>query len=211
MSVTNTRVKLDMGKQKDDEEGPVETFRLKLIELAGEVKEDGSPVTSLVLLPVGDQGDDEEPGEGSVAQLVRQLDAANVPSGWGNRLVVKACKDLGIRAGKDKIEAAVRIRKNRTTDVPGESGERVGSLRTPDAGEHSPVSAGQTFPGNVRGTSGNGTPDVRSPDPVPKDGGTSDAPYGKDGPLGLCDVCFKVMTLKPGMTRHSGCTPKYIP
>ncbi len=45
------RVTLSTGKQKDDEELDDLVFALKVVELDGEAKEDGSPVTSVVLLP----------------------------------------------------------------------------------------------------------------------------------------------------------------
>ncbi|MER5647307.1 AAA family ATPase [Streptosporangium sp. NPDC002524] len=210
--VAETRVTLSTGKQKDDEELPDQVFRLKLVELDGEAKEDGTPVTSVVLIPVdgregpagawGQQG----PPEGSAEWVVMQLDAARVPTDWGNRRVREACAEHGIKASNSKIEEAVRIRKNRTYQVPPHVPYSPVTLCSPDSGEHRDVFPGQTFPGNVGGTSGDGIPDARSPAPALKGGGTSEARHGKDGPLALCETCGTAMTkLTPDQIRHPMC------
>ncbi|YCK39714.1 AAA family ATPase [Actinomadura sp. ATCC 39365] len=202
--LANTRVTLDMGKQKDDEEGAVETFRLKQVPLSGEFKDDGRPVTSIVLVPA-DSGVDVGPEEGTVEWLVMKLDAANVPADWGQRRTIQACAELEIRARKEKIEEAVRIRKNRTNDVPPTSGGHVGTLRTPDVGGTFDVAPGQMSPGATGGHRGTATPTYVPPSPPLRAGGHRMPGDEKDGPTTLCDVCLKTMTAKPGMTRHVGC------
>lgn len=200
----DTRITLDMPKQKDDEEQAVGTFRPHRVRLDGEAKEDGTPVTSIVLVP-----DTEITPQTSTAQwLVDKLDAAGIPEDWGNRKVRDKLKELRIEAGSTLIAEAVRVRKSRTDGVSPNAGKRSLPTRSPEIGNGNAVHAGQTLPGNVEETSGTGTPDDVSPFPVPKDGETLAASPGKDGPTGLCDVCLKTMTIKGNRTRHIGCEPQ---
>lgn len=193
-------------KQKDDEELPERVFFPHVVKLDGEAKEDGTPVTSLVLLPDDDQDDDDAPRENTPEWIAQRLDEANVPAEWGQPRTIKKCAELGIKARKDKIEEAVRIRKNRTNEVPPTSGGYADNRRPPVPGGHGNVSPGQTSPGKGGGTSGDGTPDLPPPDPPPlRGGGRSDARGEKDGPLGICEDCRQPMTmLTPDQTRHAG-------
>jgi hypothetical protein len=205
----DTRITLDMPKQKDDEEQPVGTFRPHRVQLDGEAKEDGSPVTSVVLVP--HDADNDEPGSGNVQFLIDKLDQAGVPESYGNDLTRKALKGLKVSAGNGDIAAAVRIRKARTTVRSGEV--RNGYQREPfrKARNGDPITADQTIPGTVSERSGTATPDDRSTFPVLRDGERSEAQprdANKDGQTGLCDVCLKTMTIKGNGTRHIGCKPR---
>ncbi|MFE2965547.1 AAA family ATPase [Streptomyces sp. NPDC059340] len=75
----------------------------------------------------------EQAAEGSVEWLVQKIDGLDLPNDAGNPRTIKALATAGIKAGKDKIADAVRIRKNRDNlgsretfpetfpeDVPGE-------------------------------------------------------------------------------------------
>jgi hypothetical protein len=204
--IPGTRITLTTGKQKDDEEQAPQVFRLRQVAIDGETKDDGSPVTSIVLVPANVKDAKGEPEEGSPEWIVRQLDAANVPTNWGNPRVIKACAELKIKARKEKIEEAVKIRKNRTNQVPPNLPRDLEEEPSPESGEGEDLFAGQTFPRKVGGRSGNGITDTPSPVPAPKGGGRSDAPRGKDGPIALCEVCLRTMTkLTPDQTRHRGC------
>ncbi|MFC8491820.1 AAA family ATPase [Streptomyces sp. NPDC057235] len=110
-NASNITVTMKVGKQKDDEEGADLQFGLKVVTLDGERKPDGRPVTSVVLESKTPAG----PVENSPEWLVIVLDRAKVSLSWGSPKVIKWCADQGIQMRKDKIEAAVRIRKRRNS------------------------------------------------------------------------------------------------
>ncbi|GGQ23680.1 AAA family ATPase [Streptosporangium pseudovulgare] len=210
ISVTRTGKRLDskitfkVGKQKDDDEGPPQVFTPKLITLEGEAKEDGSPVTSVVLVPEAPHPSQLE--QGSPEWIALQLDRAGVPATFGGPRTIQACAELGIKARKEKIEEAVRIRKRRAQNLPPDLPHDLETLHPPVFGGESNVSAEQTSPRTLRGRSGEPSTDLPPPSPSLREGGGG-ADGTKDGPTGLCDVCCRTMVLKPGMTRHSGCVP----
>ncbi|GAA3957055.1 hypothetical protein GCM10022384_07680 [Streptomyces marokkonensis] len=109
----NIVVTVKVGKQKDDEESGDIQFGLKVVTLDGEAKPDGRPVTSVVLESL----DQRPPGEvkGTPEWLVTVLDRAQVSMKWGSPRVIKWCAEYGIQMRKDKIEEAVRIRKQRNS------------------------------------------------------------------------------------------------
>ncbi|MER6832664.1 AAA family ATPase [Streptomyces cellulosae] len=109
----NIVVTVKVGKQKDDEESGDIQFGLKVVTLDGETKPDGRPVTSVVLESL-----DHRPAEevkGTPEWLVTVLDKAQVPVKWGSPRVIKWCAEYGIQMRKDRVEAAVRIRKQRNS------------------------------------------------------------------------------------------------
>ncbi|MFD6619946.1 AAA family ATPase [Streptomyces albidoflavus] len=123
----NIVVTMKVGKQKDNEEGKDLQFGLRIVNLDGEYKPDGRPVTSVVLESL-----DARPAvveRGSPEWLVGVLDKAKVPLKWGSPRVHKWCAEYGIQMRKDKIEEAVRLRKRRDSfdevqngtgdDIPG--------------------------------------------------------------------------------------------
>jgi hypothetical protein len=67
----------------------------------------------------------EPVAEGSVEWLMAQIDSLGLPNDAGNPRTIKALASAGIRAGKDKIADAVRMRKNRDN-----SGSREGFPET---------------------------------------------------------------------------------
>ncbi|MBP5931850.1 AAA family ATPase [Streptomyces sp. LBUM 1479] len=116
----NIVVTVKVGKQKDDEEGGDLQFGLQVITLDGEAKPDGRPVTSVVLESL-----DVRPAaevKGTPEWLVAVLDRAQVSLKWGSPRVIKWCAEWGIQMRKDKVEEAVRIRKQRGTFDDGQMG-----------------------------------------------------------------------------------------
>lgn len=109
----NIVVTVKVGKQKDDEETGDIQFGLKVVTLDGEAKPDGRPVTSVVLESLDHRPADEI--KGTPEWLVRVLDKAQVPLKWGSPRVIKWCAEYGIQMRKDKVEEAVRIRKQRNS------------------------------------------------------------------------------------------------
>ncbi|MFE9921601.1 AAA family ATPase [Streptomyces sp. NPDC005774] len=109
----NIVVTVKVGKQKDDEESGDIQFGLKVVTLDGEAKPDGRPVTSIVLESLDYRRPEEI--KGSPEWLVRVLDKAQVPVKWGSPRVIKWCAEYSIQMRKDKVEEAVRIRKQRNS------------------------------------------------------------------------------------------------
>ena len=167
----NTIVTVKTGKQKDDEEDLDIQFRLKVVTLPGEFKPDGTPMTSVVLLPAGSQASAPtaapELSPGTLEWLLRRLDEEKVPKDWGNRLVKKRCAELKIQAANARIEEAVRVRKASLANVPADVPYLPVAEGSPESGERSDDSAGQTFPGNAAGTSGEPTKPLTFPRPSP--------------------------------------------
>lgn len=185
----NTIVTIKTGKQKDDEQESDIQFGLKVVNLPGEAKPDGRPVTSVVLVPLGDLsafGVTEFP-EGTVDWLVQQLDECGVPVEWGVPRVHGRCAELGIKVRKEKIEDAVRLRKNRTNWVPPHLPRDLEAETPPNAGGVQQEIPAQTSPGDLGGTPGEGLPRSTSPRPLSKaGGGTEDAP--------VCTSCNKPLS-----------------
>lgn len=200
----DSKVTLRTGKQKDDEEAADIVFALKQIKLDGEAKEDGSPATSVVLVQ-----EDRHPNElehGSPEWIAAQLDRAGVPDDFGGPRTIRACVDLGIKARKDKIEQAVKIRKSRSGNLPPNLPRDLEISTPPNSGGGDHVSTGHASPGSSGGGAGEPSLDLPPPSPSLREGGGG-AGGTKDGPTGLCDVCLRTMVLKPRMTRHPGCRP----
>ncbi|MFI6513577.1 AAA family ATPase [Streptosporangium sp. NPDC050855] len=199
----DSKVTLRTGKQKDDEEAADLVFALKQIKLDGEAKEDGSPATSVVLIPQA--ADPNELEHGSPEWIAAQLDRAGVPI-FGGPKTIEACATLGIRARKDKIEQAVKIRKSRSGDLPPNLPRDLEASHPPKSGGGNHISTGQTSPGNAGGRWGEPSLDLPPPSPSLREGGGG-AGETKDGPTALCDVCLRTMVRKRGSTRHDGCKP----
>ncbi|MEU0832301.1 AAA family ATPase [Streptomyces sp. NPDC005969] len=113
---TGPVITLKTGKQKDDAELDDMEFGIHTVALDGEAAEDGSPVTSVVLVrldPTG-QAQARTGHQGRIEEIAAALDAAGVPAAAGRPAVQDACSRLGIRAGKALLGDVVKHRKNRT-------------------------------------------------------------------------------------------------
>lgn len=106
-------VTLKTGKQKDDEELDDVVFGLHQVLLAGEAKEDGSPVTSIVLVKL-DPIDQERVANGQqtrAEELAAKLDAENVPANYGRDKLRSECVRLGIQARNDLLSDVAKLRR----------------------------------------------------------------------------------------------------
>ncbi|WP_405676742.1 AAA family ATPase [Streptomyces sp. NBC_01511] len=163
----NVIVTMKVGKQKDDEQGADLQFGLKVVDLDGEAKADGSPVTSVVLksLDLSDRG----PLPGTAEWIAQQLDQAGVPAAYGRERLRSECVQRGIAVRNDLLADVARIRKAR-----GQVGDRsdLGFSQThlvdphPDRPTHptNPDNTGQDTPSNL-------SPDLsptKTTQPVPK-------------------------------------------
>lgn len=108
-------VTLKTGKQKDDEELDDVVFGLHQVLLAGEAKEDGSPVTSIVLVKL-DPIDQERIANGQqtrAEELAARLDAENVPLNFGRDKLRSECARLGIQARNELLSDVAKLRRER--------------------------------------------------------------------------------------------------
>ncbi|MFH9038966.1 AAA family ATPase [Streptomyces sp. NPDC017966] len=160
--ISNITLTLKASKQKDEEEGTDLQFGLKRISLEGEFKPDGRPVTSLVLESL-DALPDRGPEPGTPEWIARELDKAQVPYGWGRDRVVAKCKELGIRAAKDKIGAAVKIRKTRGVNLPPNLPPGNTDQPAPAVGAGQDETADETCPGQDEGSTGQGAENLPAP------------------------------------------------
>jgi hypothetical protein len=109
-------VTLKTGKQKDDEELDDVVFGLHQIMLAGEAKEDGSPVTSIVLVKL-DPIDQERVAAGQktrAEEVAARLDAEKVPANWGRDKLRTECARLGIQARNELLSDVAKLRRGQT-------------------------------------------------------------------------------------------------
>ncbi|MFF1743530.1 AAA family ATPase [Streptomyces mirabilis] len=115
----DTQIKLKTGKQKDDEELGDVVFGLHQIALDGETKEDGSPVTSIVLVPLDPvaQPQAQTGHQGRVEEIAAVLDAKGFPSDWGRDRLRHACSSVGIQAENKLLGDVAKYRKNRTSHL----------------------------------------------------------------------------------------------
>ncbi|MEU3730291.1 AAA family ATPase [Streptomyces sp. NPDC033538] len=113
---TGPVITLKTGKQKDDAELNDMEFGIHSVALDGEANEDGSAVTSVVLVRLDSVGQAQAHTgyQGRVEEIADALDSADVPSSAGRPAVQDACARLGIRAGKAVLADVVKHRKNRT-------------------------------------------------------------------------------------------------
>lgn len=200
---SNVRVTLSTGKQKDDDELGDMEFCLRIIELDGEADELGRPITSVVLEPV-DPSSAAEVGEGSAAHIALLLDRKGYGRNIGRELTRKACEDLGVKAGTDKLREIVKLRKNLSSDL---SYSSVGDSDLPEK-TGIEESAGQTCTGQVEDNIRTGTPRPDLTSPLSMGEVRQDSPVSKDGQTGVCGACGDPMTLiTPGQTHHPNCDP----
>lgn len=110
----DTTVTLKTGKQKDDEELGDIVFGLHQVLLDGEAKEDGTAVSSIVLVPLDPAGQPQARTghQGRVEEVAAALDAAGVPTGLGRDRLRTECSRLGIRAENSLLSDVAKHRKN---------------------------------------------------------------------------------------------------
>lgn len=200
---SDTEIRVSTGKQKDDEEMGDVTFAPVIVKLKGEAKEDGSPVTSLVLV----QSAAPPPGTpmpGSVEAIVAQLDRESVPTTYGRDRLRSECMRLGIEAKTSKLEDVARIRKNRTNHLPPNlppSTFNNFEEAAPEQGAGAVISAGETCPAGEGAGRGQPTADLPAPSLPLKEGAG-----GAAGPR--CAVCGERLDAQwaaRGYTTHSAC------
>jgi hypothetical protein len=150
--------------------------------------------------------------EGSVEWLVQKIDDLGLPNDAGNPRTIAALAHAQIKIGKDKIAAAVRMRKNR---------DNLGSPDTfpetfPDGvpREGSPGTPAETTKPQVNhypGTSREPSPGPGSPPSPPLGEGKGEGTPAAESPdEALCTVCTKPLTgyrLDRGYDTHLGCDP----
>lgn len=172
-NASNAVITVKTGKQKDDEQGADLQFGLKVVRIRGDAKPDGSPVTSVVL--VSHDQLDRGPVPGTPEFIVATLDKAGVPLSWGVPRVSKELAAMGVQARKDKIEEAVRRRKNRNSfEDPQDASENL----PPDL----PPSTFNQTPPDFGGSTGEVTQNRRSNIPPQPGGGPGDAPSKPPSP-----------------------------
>lgn len=176
-----SRVMVATDKQKDTEELGKIGFTLTSVQLDGEADEEGRPITSAVLVPI------DTPMPVSPGQIASWLESSGVPADWGRDRVTKVLVEAGIKARKEKIEEAVRIRKTKGmgadiySDIPDNAGELAASRRrsrssathkdTQNGTDHLPQGGGSLQKVSCP-TSGAGfqeTPDQTCPQPPGQD------------------------------------------
>ncbi|MBT2397232.1 AAA family ATPase [Streptomyces sp. ISL-100] len=113
--LADTVVTLKTGKQKDDEELADIAFGLHQIVIDGEAKEDGSPVTSVVLVKLDQvaQAQGRTSHQSRVEEIAAALDAAGVPAAVGRERLRTECARLGIPARNELLSDVAKHRKNR--------------------------------------------------------------------------------------------------
>jgi hypothetical protein len=115
----DSQITLKTGKQKDDEELGDVVFGLHQVLLDGEAKEDGSPVTSIVLVPLDPAGQPQARTgyQGRVEEVAAALDAANVPSNYGRDRLRSECSRLGIKAENSLLSDVAKHRRNQANQT----------------------------------------------------------------------------------------------
>ncbi|MEV6569971.1 AAA family ATPase [Streptomyces sp. NPDC051577] len=155
---------------------------------------------------------EEEHAEGTVEWLVDQLDALGLPNDAGNPRTKAALAAARIPAAKNKIEAAVRHRKNRDNSgspdgFPQPLPEGVPGERSPGTSKGSQKPQVNHSPGTSREPTGMaGSP----PSPPPKEGKGEEAPGSEDPQTPDCTICNRPMNTDwahRGYTTHLGCDP----
>jgi hypothetical protein len=199
----DTEIKVSTGKQKDDEEMGDVVFAPVVVKLRGEAKEDGSPITSLVLVQLAAPAPGA-PVPGSVEAIVAQLDKENVPTTHGRDRLRSECVRLGIEAKTSKLEEVARIRKNRTNYLPPNLPPSIfnnSEEAAPGEGADAVVSAGETCPAGEGADRGQPTADLPAPSLPLKEGAG-----GAAGPE--CSVCGERLDAQwaaRGYTTHTSC------
>ncbi|MES9523139.1 AAA family ATPase [Streptomyces capoamus] len=115
----DTTITLKTGKQKDDEELGDVVFGLHQVALQGEFKDDGQPVTSIVLVPLDPvaQPQARTGHDDRVKEIAEALDAKGFPTTWGRDRLRNACSSIGIQAENKLLSDVIKYRKNRANHL----------------------------------------------------------------------------------------------
>ncbi|MFB6558501.1 AAA family ATPase [Streptomyces sp. NPDC056400] len=134
---TGPVITLRTGKQKDDEELHDLAFGIHQVILDGEAKEDGTPVTSVVLVKLDTAGESQARTsyQGRVEEIADALDRAGVPAKAGRDRLRSECTRLGIQARNDVLGDVAKHRKNRTNAPNGLSPSTLEDLPGTGQGE----------------------------------------------------------------------------
>ncbi|MFJ5893834.1 AAA family ATPase [Streptomyces californicus] len=118
-NLDDTVVTLKTGKQKDDEELGDMPFGLHQILLDGEAKEDGAPVSSVVLVHLDPAGQPQARTghQGRVEEIAARLDQEGVPASAGRDRLRAECGRLGIKAENGLLSDVAKHRKNRANHL----------------------------------------------------------------------------------------------
>ncbi|WP_053085092.1 AAA family ATPase [Streptomyces leeuwenhoekii] len=154
----------------------------------------------------------QESAEGSVEWLIKKIDGLGLPDDAGNPRTKAALAQAGIPARKEKIEAAVRARKNRANRVPHEVPPPLPGTGSPG---DSPNDHGGTAKPQVKhspGTPGEPTGNPGSPPPSPpkRGEGGKGTPATSPSDGRLCTVCSRPIDpdwARRGYDTHLGCDP----
>jgi hypothetical protein len=144
------------------------------------------------------------PEPGTAEWIVEQLDAAKVPTDWGRERVSRKLTELGIKARKDKIEEAVRIRKGGPENLPPDLPRDLEGLPAPTLGAGFEETPGQTCPAGDGGRSGQPLQNLPAP-ALPLGRGQGGGP-GQAKPV--CTVCHNTLDSNwaaRGYDTHIGC------
>ncbi|MEU6597905.1 AAA family ATPase [Streptomyces flaveolus] len=160
--------------------------------------------------------DDVQPAEGSVEWLIQQLDRLGLPDDAGNPRTRAALADAGISVRKERIEAAVRARKNRTNQVPPNVPPTIPGTGSPGESPDDQGGIGKPQVNHSRGTPGEPPGNPGSPTPSPPKRGEGGKGPGKATPATevkdtpLCTICDRPMNAdwaNRGYDTHIGCDP----
>jgi AAA domain/DnaB-like helicase N terminal domain len=191
-----TMVTLSSEKQKDGEDLDRISFELRQVRLDGEAHDDGRPVTSAILVRIADTDAGLLPG--GVLDIVQKLDAANIPTRLGRDKVRTQAAKLGLVLPRnDVLSEAIRIRRNRTSDLspdtpqnsPGTGQEQTDIGPVPGHGTETTISPGQTCPGQVRDSGTAGTQAQPVPLSPPPRGGQAGQVGQPQSPDPACTSC----------------------
>ncbi|MGW4648093.1 AAA family ATPase [Kitasatospora sp. NPDC004289] len=188
---SNTIVTIKTGKQKDDEQGADLEFGLRVVDIDGETKPDGSPLTSVVLRPLDPSALPAEPG--TARYVIEALDKAGVPNTYGRDKLRTECNRLELPVRNDVLAEVTRLRKART----GQNTPNYLSPNLSPASPAKPVPIPGTDPDEMPGQTCPGQPGDSlgqvEPGPVPMSpnlgSGQVDGPPTPTEPI--CTLCTK--------------------
>ncbi|MFG2269099.1 AAA family ATPase [Streptomyces chartreusis] len=146
------------------------------------------------------------PEPGSAEWIVQQLNAARVPTTWGRDRVSRKLAELGIRARKEKIEEAVKIRKNGPENLPPNLPHDLEGVPAPLPGAGFDEFPGQTCPAGDGGRSGQPLQNLPAP-ALPLGRGQGGGPVQAEHACTVCHTALDPGWASRGYDTHIGCDP----